>query len=191
MADANPFQDPLRFERRVPPCAIVIFGANGDLTKRKLLPALYRLAYERRIPQNFAMVGNSRTPMSDQDFRQKMKESVQKFIENSPFDESVWESFEQTLYYVSGDLKDARCYQDIQKKLAEAEQQNQTGGNVSHRSADACGESSSANAPVNGAPCAGTTRNSGSSPGQTRQTAPAAPPPVPEPPAPRAAPERR
>jgi glucose-6-phosphate 1-dehydrogenase len=130
MADANPFQDPLRFERRVPPCAIVIFGANGDLTKRKLLPALYRLAYERRIPQNFAMVGNSRTPMSDQDFRQKMKESVQKFIENSPFDESVWESFEQTLYYVSGDLKDARCYQDIQKKLAEAEQQNQTGGNV-------------------------------------------------------------
>jgi glucose-6-phosphate 1-dehydrogenase len=130
MADANPFQDPLRFERRVPPCAIVIFGANGDLTKRKLLPALYRLAYERRIPQNFAMVGNSRSPMSDQDFRQKMKESVQKFIENSPFDESVWESFEQTLYYVSGDLKDAKCYQDIQKKLAEAEQQNQTGGNV-------------------------------------------------------------
>ena len=130
MADANPFQDPLRFERRVPPCAIVIFGANGDLTKRKLLPALYRLAYERRIPQNFAMVGNSRTPMSDQDFRQKMKESVQKFIENSPFDESVWESFEQTLYYVSGDLKDAKCYQDIRKKLAEAEQQNQTGGNV-------------------------------------------------------------
>src|SRR6185437_3443556 len=130
MADANPFQDPLRFERCAPPCAIVIFGANGDLTKRKLLPALYRLAYERRIPQNFAMVGNSRTPMSDQDFRQKMKESVQKFIENSPFDESVWESFEQTLYYVSGDLKDAKCYQDIQKKLAEAEQQNQTGGNV-------------------------------------------------------------
>jgi glucose-6-phosphate 1-dehydrogenase len=130
MADANPFQDPQRFERRVPPCAIVIFGANGDLTKRKLLPALYRLAYERRIPQNFAMVGNSRTPMSDEDFRQKMKESVEKFIENSPFDESVWESFEQTLYYVAGDLKDTNCYQAIQKKLAEAEQRNQTGDNV-------------------------------------------------------------
>ena len=49
MAEANPFQDPLRFERRVPPCAVVIFGANGDLTKRKLIPALYRLAYERRL----------------------------------------------------------------------------------------------------------------------------------------------
>ena len=43
---ANPFQDPLRFERRMPECAVVIFGANGDLTKRKLLPALYRLAYD-------------------------------------------------------------------------------------------------------------------------------------------------
>ena len=68
--------------------------------------------------------------MSDEDFRQKMKESVEKFIENSPFDESVWESFEQTLYYVAGDLKDTNCYQAIQKKLAEAEQRNQTGDNV-------------------------------------------------------------
>src|SRR5258708_2514395 len=77
MADANPFQDPLRFERHVPPCAIVIFGANGDLTKRKLLPALYRLAYERRIPPGFAILGSSRTAMSDDDFRAKMRESVQ------------------------------------------------------------------------------------------------------------------
>src|SRR5579859_4777852 len=106
MDEANPFQDPLRFERRVPPSAIVIFGANGDLTKRKLLPALYRLAYERRLPQNFAVVGNSRTPMPDAAFRQKMKESVQKYIEDSPFDEAIWGSFEQALYYVSGDLQD-------------------------------------------------------------------------------------
>ena len=46
----NPFADPLRFERRVPECAIVIFGANGDLTKRKLLPALYRLAHDGGCP---------------------------------------------------------------------------------------------------------------------------------------------
>ena len=130
MADANPFQDPLRFDRRVPPCAIVIFGANGDLTKRKLMPALYRLAYERRIPQNFAMVGNSRTAMSDDEFRQKMKESVQKFIEDSPFDESVWKSFEQTLYYVAGDLQDSKCYLEIEAKLSELEQRHQTSGNV-------------------------------------------------------------
>ena len=76
MSSANPFQDPLRFERNVPPCAIVIFGANGDLTKRKLIPALYRLAYDRRMPPGFAVLGNSRTKMSDDDFRNKMREAV-------------------------------------------------------------------------------------------------------------------
>jgi len=54
MPTENPFQDPLRFERRVPECAAVIFGANGDLTRRKLMPALYRLAYDRRLAAGFA-----------------------------------------------------------------------------------------------------------------------------------------
>ena len=66
-----PFQDPLRFERRVPECAIVIFGANGDLTKRKLLPALYRLAYDRRLSAGFAVVGISRTPLTDESFARR------------------------------------------------------------------------------------------------------------------------
>ena len=65
MPTENPFQDPLRFERRVPECAAVIFGANGDLTRRKLMPALYRLAYDRRLSAGFAVVGISRTPLSD------------------------------------------------------------------------------------------------------------------------------
>ena len=65
----NPFQDPLRFERRVPECVIVIFGANGDLTKRKLMPALYRLAFDRRLSAGFAIVGISRTPLTDEAFR--------------------------------------------------------------------------------------------------------------------------
>jgi glucose-6-phosphate 1-dehydrogenase len=73
VASENPFQDPLRFERQAPACAIVIFGANGDLTKRKLLPALYRLAYDRRLAAGFAIVGISRTPLSDEQFREKMR----------------------------------------------------------------------------------------------------------------------
>src|ERR687883_672637 len=72
----NPFQDPLRFERRVPECAVVIFGANGDLTKRKLMPALYRLAYDRRLSAGFAVVGISRTPLTDDAFRERMLEAV-------------------------------------------------------------------------------------------------------------------
>ena len=67
--EGNPFQDPLRFSRRAPSCAVVIFGANGDLTKRKLMPALYRLAGERRLPPGFSVLGSSRTPMSDDAFR--------------------------------------------------------------------------------------------------------------------------
>src|SRR5438270_2205784 len=97
---ANPLQDSLRFARRVPPCAVVIFGASGDLSKRKLLPSLYRLFYERRISTNFAVIGSSRTPMSDDQFRDKMKESVSKFLEEAPFDEDVWTSFAQCLFYV-------------------------------------------------------------------------------------------
>src|SRR6202789_3775467 len=101
MPQENPFQDPLRFERRVPECAMVIFGANGDLTKRKLLPALYRLAYERRIPPTFAVIGNSRTEMTDDQFRDKMRESVEHFLEDSPFEAGLWDSFAKNLFYIA------------------------------------------------------------------------------------------
>jgi len=113
----NPFADPLRFDRRVPDCALVIFGANGDLTKRKLLPALYRLAYERRLPDSFAIVGNSRTEMTDEAFRQKMYESVKQFLEDSPFDEDLWNTFVRNIYYVSGDLNDPKLYTELKTKL--------------------------------------------------------------------------
>ena len=93
MTDSNPFADPLRFERQVPECAIVIFGANGDLTKRKLIPSLYRLAYERRLPATVSILGTSRTPLSDDDFRGKMRDSVKEFLEDSPFDEDQWADF--------------------------------------------------------------------------------------------------
>ena len=130
MAEANPFQDPQRFERRVPPCAVVIFGANGDLTKRKLLPSLYRLAIERRLPQGFAMVGTSRTAMSDDAFREKMEASVREFLENSEFDPAVWEEFAKGLFYVSGDVSDEALYSNLKTRLDAVAQERQTGGNV-------------------------------------------------------------
>lgn len=130
MAEANPFHDPQRFERRVPPCALVIFGANGDLTKRKLVPSLYRLAYERRLPQGFAVVGISRTAMSDEAFREKMEASVKEFLENSPFDQALWEEFEKCLFYVAGDLNNAQLYADLDKRLGEIATERQTAGNV-------------------------------------------------------------
>jgi glucose-6-phosphate 1-dehydrogenase len=130
MAAANPFQDPLRFERKMPECAVVIFGANGDLTKRKLLPALYRLAYERRLSPGFAVIGISRTAMSHEQFREKMRDSVKQFKENTEFDESVWNSFAESLFYMAGDVADAKCYTNLAKCLDEVGEQRKTGGNV-------------------------------------------------------------
>jgi glucose-6-phosphate 1-dehydrogenase len=123
-------QDPLRFHRKTPPCAVVIYGANGDLTKRKLMPALYRLAYEGRIPPGFAIVGISRTEMADDAFREKMHDSVAKFLEDSPFDEELWTSFAQGIFYLSGDVADPSSYEKLAKCLAEVETARQTGGNV-------------------------------------------------------------
>ena len=126
----NPFQDPLRFERQLPECVVVIFGANGDLTKRKLLPALYRLAYERRLPPGIAVVGISRTAMSDEQFREKMRESVQQFIEDSDVDPAIWENFAQGLFYIAGDVGDPQCYRDLEERVRKIEAERHTGGNV-------------------------------------------------------------
>ncbi len=130
MPTENPFQDPLRFERRVPECVVVIFGANGDLTKRKLMPALYRLAYDRRLSAGFAVIGISRTSLSDDQFREKMLESVKEFSEDTKFDADVWGSFATGLFYVPGDIGDAQLYKRLADKLGEVEQARHTGGNV-------------------------------------------------------------
>jgi glucose-6-phosphate 1-dehydrogenase len=127
---ANPFQDPLRFERRVPPCAIVIFGANGDLTKRKLLPALYRHAYDRRLPPGLAIIGNSRTEMSDDDFREKMKAALHEFLDDTPFDERLWNDFCQNLFYFAGDLHDPETYTKLAARLEEVRVARNTEDNV-------------------------------------------------------------
>jgi glucose-6-phosphate 1-dehydrogenase len=130
MPSENPFQDSLRFERRVPECVAVIFGANGDLTKRKLLPALYRLAYDRRLAAGFAVIGTSRTALSDEQFRERMLEAVKEFSEDTKFDEDVWQTFCQGLFYVAGNIDDPGMYQRLGKKLAEIEGSRQTGGNA-------------------------------------------------------------
>jgi glucose-6-phosphate 1-dehydrogenase len=80
VSQENPFQDPLRFER----------GAPGDLARRKLIPALYRLARQRLLPPGFAVLGTSRTPLRDEAFRDKMRASVAGFLEDTPLEEEVW-----------------------------------------------------------------------------------------------------
>ena len=109
---------------------MVIFGANGDLTKRKLLPALYRLAYDRRLSAGFAVVGISRTPMTDEAFREKMLAAVKEFSEDTTFDQDVWNAFAAGLFYVSGDIADPALYESLAGRLKEIEQSRHTGSNV-------------------------------------------------------------
>jgi glucose-6-phosphate 1-dehydrogenase len=130
MSREQTLQDPLRFNRKTPPCAVVIFGANGDLTKRKLMPSLYRLAWEGRLAPGFAVIGVSRTPLSDDQFREHMRESVSKYLEDSPFDEDLWRSFAQGLFYMPGDVADQSAYQRLGGCLGEVQQARQTGGNA-------------------------------------------------------------
>ena len=120
----------MRFERKLPECAVVIFGANGDLTKRKLMPALYRLAHERRLPPGIAIIGISRTQMSHDDFREKMRESVQEFIEDSDVDPAIWSAFAEGLFYMPGDVGDPKCYSDLAACIKDVEAQRHTSGNV-------------------------------------------------------------
>src|SRR5579864_5813486 len=123
----NPFQDPLRFERHVPECVMVIFGANGDLTKRKLVPALYRLAYDRRLSTGFSVIGISRTAMSDDQFREKMRASAEEFLGKDAIDPDVWTSFARGLFYMAGDVNSHELYQHLSQRLAEIAQARQIG----------------------------------------------------------------
>jgi glucose-6-phosphate 1-dehydrogenase len=126
----SPFQDALRFARRAPECAVVVFGATGDLTRRKLMPALYRLACERRLSAGTAAVGVSRTPLSDDQFRERMRAAVSQHLEDGPLDPDVWAAFAQGLFYVAGDVEDAALYSRLAGRLAEVEAARRTGGNL-------------------------------------------------------------
>ncbi len=109
---------------------MVIFGATGDLTKRKLMPALYRLAYDRRLSAGFAVVGTSRSRLTDDQFRERMKEAVQEFSEDTPFDAEVWNGFARGLFYVPGNIDDPASYRQLAEKLGEVEEERHTGGNI-------------------------------------------------------------
>jgi glucose-6-phosphate 1-dehydrogenase len=92
-------------------CVLTIFGASGDLTKRKLLPALCNLALEHRLPERFAVVGCARSEMSHEEFRNKMREAVSQFSRTGLKDESIWQQFAANLYYVQGDYDRPDGYQ--------------------------------------------------------------------------------
>ena len=118
----NPLHEGLDAERRSPPCVLVVFGASGDLTSRKLMPALERLAANRQLPPAFSVVGVARTEMTEDDFRDRMLAAVDK-------PSAAWESLVAGFRYVAGDYAHEDTFDRLKEVLAEIDAQRGTSGN--------------------------------------------------------------
>ena len=112
-----------------PPCAFVVFGASGDLTRRKLVPALYQLARLGHLPERFAMVGVARREWSDDAFRAEMQAGIQEFGRDGNLDTEVWERFGRDLHFVSGTFEDAALYPRLAARLAALDRERDLDGN--------------------------------------------------------------
>jgi glucose-6-phosphate 1-dehydrogenase len=110
-----------------PPCVLVLFGASGDLAKRKLIPALYNLAAGSFLPEEFAVVGVSRTPMNDDEFRQKMSQDLHTF-ETAALEPERVEWLKSRLSYLSGDFDQPETYERLRAALAAVDERWGTGG---------------------------------------------------------------
>jgi len=115
-------------ERAPDPCVMVIFGASGDLTHRMLLPALYNLALDRRLPARFAIVGFARTGWTDEEFREAAKASIQEFSRR-PLDPDVWESFAGSLFYVPGEYHHPQSHERLAAVMDKVQELQGTAGN--------------------------------------------------------------
>jgi glucose-6-phosphate 1-dehydrogenase len=106
------------------PCAFVIFGASGDLTGRKLIPALYNLACQDLLPSGFAVLGFALTPMDDDTFREQMRAWVEKSPEVILFRKKLWEEFAPSLHYITADFENPDGYQTLNERLQELDSEH-------------------------------------------------------------------
>jgi glucose-6-phosphate 1-dehydrogenase len=110
-------------------CAFVIFGASGDLTSRKLIPALYNLSCQDLLPPGFAIIGFAMTPMTDADFRSQMEQSVKRSPDVLAFRQKLWDEFVPALHYVTADFESPDGYQQLAARLREMDAGRGCAGN--------------------------------------------------------------
>ncbi len=115
--------------RAASPCAVVIFGAAGDLTRRKLLPALYNLKAHGLLPRELAIVGVTRKAKSHAQFRQEQSKDILEFA-TMPVEQGLWSELRDALYYQAGEFADARTYAGLAALLDEVAERHGTGGNI-------------------------------------------------------------
>lgn len=111
------------------PCILVIFGATGDLTARKLFPALYNLMKEGQLPQHFAVVGFARKEKSHEQFRSEMFEAISTFSRTKPIENYVWDSFKENIFYHSSQFDEDMGYKSLKTFLDELDRKLKTKGN--------------------------------------------------------------
>jgi glucose-6-phosphate 1-dehydrogenase len=126
--EQNPLLEGLRVRRRPDPCILTIFGASGDLTSKKLLPALYSLAYRQLLPEKFGIVGAARSAESDDEFRERMKQAV-KHHARDPFKDDVWNELAAGMRYVTLDFADDKGEDALRDTLTALDQDRGTMGN--------------------------------------------------------------
>jgi glucose-6-phosphate 1-dehydrogenase len=125
----NPLREGLRTERTPAPTAMVIFGASGDLTRKKLMPALYNLELEGLLPPEFACVGLARRPLSNEEFRAQMRQAVDQHSRTGPARDDVWETFASRLSYISGNFDKQESFAVLKKELERIDHEHSTAGN--------------------------------------------------------------
>jgi glucose-6-phosphate 1-dehydrogenase len=111
------------------PATIVIFGGSGDLSKRKLVPALFELDAQGQLPPGTCIVGYARTGESDETYRAEMKQAVAEFARVKPVDEAKWKTFESRLFFFRGDLNSGKSFGDLKTRLEALEKERGTPGN--------------------------------------------------------------
>ncbi|MBT3092631.1 MAG: glucose-6-phosphate dehydrogenase [Candidatus Thiodiazotropha endolucinida] len=107
---------------RLEPCVLVIFGAAGDLTRRKLIPALYNLVHEQALDEHFAVIGYSRRPQSDEQYRAILFDGLKNYSRSQPIDDGVWQAFSKRISYVEGNFEDPEGYVALRGALEAVEQ---------------------------------------------------------------------
>jgi glucose-6-phosphate 1-dehydrogenase len=124
----NPLLEGLSLRRTPDPCALVIFGASGDLTHKKLMPALYALMFRRLLPPRFAIVGVARTEASDDAWREDMKQAVQKHARDE-FRDDVWNALAESMHYLATDFADEEGEDKLATLLDQLDEEQNLGGN--------------------------------------------------------------
>ncbi|MDQ6625372.1 MAG: glucose-6-phosphate dehydrogenase [Verrucomicrobiota bacterium] len=127
-APGNPLREGITTRTVPEPCTVVIFGATGDLTHRKLVPALYNIAADGELPPGLAVVGFARRPKTDDEFRTELEEAARKHSRQGVRDE-VWKNFAGSVFYHQSEFADAEGYKRLAERLTQLDQERHTGGN--------------------------------------------------------------